>query len=268
MVYIEFKIVLDEKKVYFMYNNDILQKKSRIDMKNKNLLVSLVSLFTFVTINSAVAYEGKKIYIGAGYGLGIANKIGSQYKLAPNLAFAQNRPRDSQIFSLALGYRLSNNVRAELAFNQFHGFKYQGLARPYADYLPSITGNKVNYEYKQKISSNAFFANFYYDFNQFNKFVPYVNMGLGLSKNKSGILYVKHKDVWKTANKSETRNQFAWNVGIGIAYKLNNKICLDLINYKYNDLGKFSTKEDIAKDRMVISKLKVHGISTGIRMQF
>jgi len=175
------------------------------------------------------------------------------------LPFVQNRPRDSQIFSLALGYRLSNNVRAELAFNQFHGFKYQGLAL-------------VNYEYKQKISSNAFFANFYYDFNQFNKFVPYVNMGLGLSKNKSGTLYVKRKDVvgdsWEIANKSETRNQFTWNVGIGIAYKLNNKICLDLINYKYNDLGKFSTKEDIAKHRMVISKLKVHGISTGIRIQF
>ncbi|MFK7761554.1 MAG: outer membrane protein [Candidatus Midichloriaceae bacterium] len=244
-------------------------------MKNKNLLISSVSIFsfyfTFVTINSTGAYEGKKIYIGAGYGLGIANKIGSQYKLTHDSSFPQKRPRDSQIFSLALGYKLGNNVRAELAFNQFSNFKYQGRAH-YTDYSSSSVGNKVNYEYKQKLRSNAFFANFYYDFNQFNKFAPYVNMGLGLSKNKSGTLYVKHKNVvgdsWEIANKSEARNQFAWNVGIGIAYKLNDKICLDLINYKYNDLGKFSTKEDIKGDRMVINKLKVHSISTGIRMQF
>ena len=237
-------------------------------MKNKKLV--LVSIFTFLVSNTAAA-EIKTVYVGTSYGIGIANKIGSQYKLTHDSSFPRERPKDSQVFSLVLGHRLNNSVRVELAFNHFHNFKYQGLY-DYVDYTLKSEGENKEYEYKQKVRSNTLFANIYYDFNQFNKFTSYVNMGLGLSKNKSGALYLKHKkivgDSWEIANKSEVRNQFAWNIGIGISYELNNKVNLDLINYRYNNLGKFSTKEDRSKDRMIIKNLKIHSISTGIRIQF
>ena len=46
--------------------------------------------------------------------------------------------------------------------------------------------------------------------------------------------------------KGKTQTEFGYNAGAGLAYNLNEYVTIDLINYKYYDLGQVSTQKDAA----------------------
>ena len=238
-------------------------------MKNYNKL--LLTILTFYALNANLASAKKrKAYIGLEYGRGIANKF-DYYK---DEGLNPTKPKNSHISSLQLGYKFNKNIRAELAFNRFHKFKYENAAET----VNKDTGAHVVDEYyTQEVSANAVFANFYFDINSSRKFIPYVNAGLGISRNKAGDFMVEEKNGIDDKGKpfeipltvvgeGNTKSRFAWNVGAGLSYKINRKVTLDLINYKYYQLGKISAGPDAGGD-YTETKLKVHSVSTGIKIE-
>lgn len=236
-------------------------------MKNKSLLVFLILFALNANLASA---KKRKAYIGLNYGLGIANKF-DYYK---DEGLDPTKPKNSHISSLQLGYRFNKDIRAELAFNRFHEFKYENILKG----TNVNTGAHVmNEYYTQEVSANAVFANFYFDINSSRKFIPYVNAGLGISINKAGDFMLEVRDGIddsgkpfeippNTIGKGNTKSRFAWNVGAGLSYKINRKVTLDLINYKYYQLGKISAGPDVGGD-YVETKLKIHSVSAGIKIE-
>ena len=158
-------------------------------------------------------------------------------------------------------YRFNDNIRTELAFNRFDNFKYKDTE----------IDNVGDHYYRQKVNATAVFANVYYDVRKFEKFAPYANIGIGYSKNQAGSMNLHSVltgiTVDTTVYQSKSKKQFAWNIGAGISYEMNKKFTLDLINYKYYNLGKFSTKLDEVGDSLK-DKLKIHSITTGIKINF
>ena len=230
-----------------------------LPIKNLLCIASTIAICV-ANYNTANASTDGKAYIAGSYGIGVANK----FNYDPDLTI--ERPKNSQIFGVAFGYQFNDNIRAELAVNNFNNFKYKNYNQ-----LDDEDGNHQDNYFYQKISSNSLFANFYYDVNKFEKFKPYLSIGVGVSQNKSGNFNRKAIDNGEiednhTLYQKSSKKQFAWNVGAGISYEVNNKVTLDLVNYKYYDLGKTSTKPDEVGDSMK-SKLKVHSITTGIRIK-
>ena len=234
-------------------------------IKNKFPLIYLAAaLYVQTTVHAESTTVGKT-YVAANYGVGIANKFNYDEYLKIT------RPKNSQIFGMAVGYQFNDNIRAELAFNHFHKFKYSNTI-PNALADPENKHPNATHSEAQDIKVNALFANLYFDINQFNKFIPHVNAGIGIAKNSTGTIShtVKQSNIPDLVNEthgSKTQNRFAWNFGAGVAYKLNDTFTLDLINYKYYSLGEVSTGSDIAGDPSK-TKLKVQSISTGIRIKF
>jgi len=67
--------------------------------------------------------------------------------------------------------------------------------------------------------------------------------------------------------KGTNKKQFAWQLGTGVNYTVNDKIDLNLVSYRYGNLGKTVTKAD-SKNPVLKAKLAVHSISTGITFKF
>ena len=211
-------------------------------------------LYTLSSLISTHAEEGKT-YVAGNFGVGISAK---KFDYDPNHRHADaTKLKNSNIFGVALGYKVADHVRAELAINRFQNFKYQATDKQDTDMT-----------YSQKISSTSAFINGYYDIKEMNGFMPYITAGVGFSKNNANSILVKIVDEDPVIHaKAKAQTEFGWNAGVGIAYNLNERITLDLLNYKYYDLGKVSTDKDDGGEASV-GKLKVHSINTGIRIKF
>ena len=125
----------------------------------------------------------------------------------------------------------------------------------------------------QNVSADALFINAYYDIHKFGQIKLYVTSGVG-------IVNVKTSDLdWKLTSKERNINdvdaeglnkrQFAWQLGTGVNYTVNDKIDLNLVSYRYSNLGKVHLKENESLDSPALkTKLAVHSMSTGITFKF
>ena len=75
----------------------------------------------------------------------------------------------------------------------------------------------------------------YYDFFPYSWFTPFVNAGIGYTKNKLRI-HNNTVDVGYSAK----GNDFTWSLGAGISAKITNRWNMDL-GYRYNDMGDLDT---------------------------
>lgn len=98
-------------------------------------------------------------------------------------------------------------------------------------------------KHKMKIDVQSLFLNAYYDFKNSTAFTPYVGAGLGVAfvGAKMGANGHDEDGDWTYSMGKKTRTNFAWNVGLGCAYALNESISIDL-GYRYADFGKAKTK--------------------------
>jgi len=108
--------------------------------------------------------------------------------------------------------------------------------------------------------------NSYYDIVERANFIPYLMAGAGLAHNKAGNFVLSSAE---TALKDE-QNSFAWQVGAGVKYKINNRTFLDL-GYKYVNLGKVKTSDVLweptitkTPQNVIKGKLKAHEVSLGM----
>lgn len=134
---------------------------------------------------------------------------------------------------LAVGYdfrpTLSLPIRTEIEFAT-HGqatFSRSGNSA-YAG-GPAVTADR-------KASVSTLFANAFYDIDTGTKFTPYVGGGIGVAQIRVKDNFW-HAYAGRTGSSSKTVNNFAWNLGAGVAYSFDSSWSVDL-GFRHNDFGK------------------------------
>jgi opacity protein-like surface antigen len=225
------------------------------------MCVSILAITSVCCSIESNAFEKGKFYISGTYGIGIADKFDYDDK-----ELATRRPSKVNVFGLAAGYQFNDNIRAELSYTGFYGLKYKGEKDQGGDFIdPEI------YTYTQKTSLDSLFINTYFDINKFGNIKPYITAGIGVARVKVGTIIAASNRSNDIAPYADGRNndQFAWNLGAGINYEINDHIEFNVINYKYNNFGKIKTKEGNANDEPALTtKLAIHSVNTGIIFKF
>lgn len=118
------------------------------------------------------------------------------------------------IASGAIGYR-HEHWRAELEY----------IWRKKND--KTIAGGISDVNFKSK----SYMFVVYYDFFPYTWFTPFVNAGIGYTKNKLSI----HNNTVDVGYNAKS-NEFTWSLGAGISAKITNRWNMD-IGYRYYDMG-------------------------------
>lgn len=147
---------------------------------------------------------------------------------------------------IALGYDFSNTfdlpIRAELDFTA----RGKANSKYNLEKENNQFGSYTN-DAKNQIKLNTLMVNAYYDFKNESSFTPYISAGLGYaSVNQKTTLSDSYIDAVNPAyndseskSRSHTSNNFAWSVGAGVKYAMNDNFDLDF-SYRYLDAGKAS----------------------------
>lgn len=80
---------------------------------------------------------------------------------------------------------------------------------------------------------STLFANLYFDIHNDTAFTPWIGAGLGMSFAYAGYDVKRGGDSFSMDERS---TNFAWNVGAGVAYNVNENFAIDA-GYRYVDLG-------------------------------
>ncbi len=86
-----------------------------------------------------------------------------------------------------------------------------------------------------KFKSESFMFVVYYDLFPYTWFTPFVNVGLGYTRNKLSIANSAVGVGYKVKE-----NPFTWSLGAGISAKVTNRLNVDL-GYRYYDMGSLDT---------------------------
>ena len=142
------------------------------------------------------------------------------------------------VFGLSVGKYITNNFRVELEASQRGGLEYD---TEYASEPNLGTTTKAD------IKTQSIFINGFYDFESFaiiNSLVtPYIGGGIGISKNKMGVVTEvtpENEVAYLDGNKV---SQFSYKLAAGTLVSLTESLSLD-INYQYVDLGSFKSGLD------------------------
>ncbi|CAI3937018.1 Opacity protein LomR and related surface antigens (LomR) (PDB:1Q9F) [Commensalibacter communis] len=156
---------------------------------------------------------------------------------------------------IAVGYNFDNHfnipIRAEIDVMARMSDSSNYLRDRQLLHYPWLEG-KTDYENRinNKVQLNTFMVNTFYDFKNKSAFTPYIMAGVGLASlehtSKPSVLYTDYDSAnritgyYKNNIKASHRtNNFAWNAGAGVRYKINNNFDLD-ISYRYLGAGKSS----------------------------
>lgn len=232
-----------------------------IKRRNIAIITALNLILTLSLYNIALADESN-FYISGQYGQG---------QLSPFYSY-QNRvvpvkPKNTHIFGIAAGTLFDSsryNLRGDIALNYFYN-------RTYHAPLNSVHDIGAPDFIRQKVSSSAIFGNIYTDIANKDGFGCYFGAGLGVAYHAAGdVLFTLNDEDGSEEilqHKGQKKADLAWNIGAGLSYQLNQTTVLDLLNYKYYDLGTFSIHPDADGDKPR-PRVKMHSLLTGIRMSF
>jgi opacity protein-like surface antigen len=129
---------------------------------------------------------------------------------------------------VGIGYTFNKNIRTDVILTNRYLYTYHLTDHASSDQLSA----------KQNFSNTSLIANLYYDFDITTVIAPYINLGVGLSRNRSGELKDYYNGILDRSSKSGVKYDFAWNIGAGLQTKLTPNFYADIF-FKYVDLGKF-----------------------------
>ena len=112
------------------------------------------------------------------------------------------------------------------------GYRYEHW-RAELEYIWRKKNDKSSDIATQYFKSQSYMFYVYYDFLPYTWFTPFVNAGVGYTKNK--LKSVGNPNV-TTPSYSINANEFTWSIGAGISAKITNRLNMD-IGYRYYDMG-------------------------------
>ncbi len=151
------------------------------------------------------------------------------------------------VFGAGLGYRIDKNIRADVTVDY----------RPAADVdSTSATGNTN----ASDVEGLAVLVNGYYDLGQYDMINPYVGIGVGYARLKTGNQTTTGGVASETGTSS---SNFAWAATTGAAVDITEHTAVDL-GYRYVDLGEFEQSGGTT----TYDRLAVHEFRIGLRHEF
>lgn len=94
--------------------------------------------------------------------------------------------------------------------------------------------NQDDDKFNTKVEVQTYMINAFYDINTGTKITPYITGGIGYAKLKAKDQY--WSEEW---GKSLSKTKFAWQIGAGVTYDVNEHIAFDA-GYRYIDCGDIS----------------------------
>lgn len=231
-------------------------------MRLKNII--LAGILSTTALTAAAGDNTKDFYAQLNAGVAYGQK--------PKGDFSQGTLSNSPVYGFAVGYKFYEGFRTDLSLDYRSGFENN-----YMESEIDTDGDINTTEYNAKIKSLAIMANFYYDIAEINGFTPYLTTGLGLSRNQTNYAteknYLTNEPNIYISYPGKIYTDFAWKVGLGSSYTINQNFDLDL-RYQYADLGKFRTGNvatmngELVKDNRKSGKIKSHEVLVGIAYKF
>ncbi len=176
--------------------------------------------------------------------------------------FAENNLKmDGNIAGVAFAEKakLDKNVwGASIAAGIVNPAAY-GTWRLELEYTKNSDAKKIVFQDNMKVKTQAGFVNMYYDFKVGCSLpiMPYIGGGLGWGNVK-----------FSGSEDSRSEDDFAYNIGAGVAYELSNNVKLDL-GYRYVNYGKFEETIRMQEDKVQNEyKARAHEILLGLRYTF
>lgn len=231
-------------------------------------------LLIFIFLYASFAFAEKEVINERYY---IQGNLGYATGVAPGGNFEKNTFGNAGVYSLALGYRFDNNIRADWSLEYRNGFEnkyYASFEDPNPD--EETRSQDEDMSHISKVRSLSTFINVYYDLPKMDKVTPYVLIGAGMVRNVTqshGWFYHSDGTIEKVGIKTGHKVSFAWKVGAGASYEFNKDIDLGLF-YQYVDLGKIATgRAEQHPDGDVVGniyegRLKSHEFLANIKYKF
>ena len=204
-------------------------------------------------------------------------------KYGDNGYLTDKKPKASPSFGLGFGQIIDEHFRIEAMFWNLRKFHAQQNTIPDVNFLANTAGSygtvAAPADMRYSVRSNALMFNGYYDFNNTNKFIPFVTIGIGLANNqtKPYTIAASNNNDLKYAYGGKSKNNFAYQLGAGVGYNLTDDFRVDC-QYNYMDLGKFENgamtyhqaDQELFRndDLSAKSRLKTHNVFVSLAYQF
>lgn len=213
-------------------------KSKDFSMKKMPLITSLA----FVALStSAFAARDSSFYLRTDCGIGHFNNS--------TMEKTKLKSKYNTDISAGIGYRVMDNIRAEIAYSHFFKPTRAGSSKSPDGMALSI---------KTKANLQTLMLKGYYDIAELGSTKIFIEGGIGGSR-------IKQEDIFNGTSKTEkAKNNFSWLVGVGAGFQMTESTTLDF-QYNYQDFGKSSAK---SKSYFKIQKspYRSHALKAGIRI--
>lgn len=146
--------------------------------------------------------------------------------------------------SLGFGYQFNSGFRMDATLDYTAPVRYTGKGWYDLESGGQLYRQNVNFQ-SRRVSAAAM-LNAYYEFNNFDKFRPYIGAGIGIGW--TDVYDVRYNDIMvdsfaarnmvpiRKNSRSHEQFTFAWSLMAGIAYQLTTNMDLD-VGYRYMNYG-------------------------------
>lgn len=175
------------------------------------------------------------------------------------------------------GFRLAYGLAFPVASHQLRGeveYGYNAKAKLNGAFNYNLATDTNKFPTQRigihsNIKTQTLMINAYFDFNTGTDFTPYVGAGLGMAQVKTSGSANFDTNNFSLSDKSDN---FAWNVGVGVAYAINTNVAIDA-SYRYTDYGKVKATDASPlftgiNNTRTQSKVKSNEFNLGIRYTF
>jgi len=181
-----------------------------------------------------------------------ADVTASKFNKSTAYGMSHKNSKSDMGIGAGVGYRVMDNMRAELVYN-------------YA-FSPKFKHSEANYNSKVKVNAGALMAKGLVDFADLGVAKLYAGAGLGWAQvgakfTDNGYAATKQAPF---SSKAKTKNNLAWALYLGSGFSVADGVTLD-VAYSFTDLGK--TKPFAASAGYTPGKVTVraHNLSAGVR---
>ncbi len=209
----------------------------------KKKILTLICCCSLLSVSN-IALGADGMYIGANIGTSFLSDSDATFNTTP--AITASADSDTGVaFGLVVG-------------NSFGNYRLEGEIAHQENDIDNIEilGTNVN-DTDGDTSSTAFLLNGYYDFKNGSKFTPFIGVGLGFAKVD---ISTTTSPTYGTLFTSDDDTVFAYQLGFGGGYAVNDKVTLDL-KYRY-----FATSDP--DFQLATVEYSSHNIYAGVRIGF
>lgn len=209
-------------------------------MKKYLLIISICVLSVFV---ASFAYSAEGPYISGNIGLALASDSDLTDSTVPG-------------FTLTTEYNSGWALGAALGYD-FNMFRVEGEISYQKNDVDKLGAMGVSLDATGDVTAFSFLVNGYFDFINNSPFTPYISAGLGCARVEFNDFNISGSGF---PSASDDDTVFAYQIGAGIGYAVNEKVTIDL-KYRYfaTENPEFDTTE---------AEFASNNILLGVRVNF